>query len=103
MEPNIRTGCFIPRNILREIQHTAREQDIIPSDLITKIIVDNYETMGKWAIPQAPRCHLKRHAVNRNYRNDWCENGGKCDGCPIAKNHPEVMEIGEREVKVEDE
>jgi len=44
-------------------------------------------TLGKWAIPQAPRCHLKRHAVNRNYRNDWCEHGGKCHECPIAKEY----------------
>lgn len=43
--------------------------------------------LGKWAIPQAPRCHLKRHAVNRNYRNDWCEYGGKCHECPIAENY----------------
>lgn len=56
-------------------------------------------TLGKWAIPQAPICHLKRHAVNRNYRNDWCEYGGKCgdceslDGtkviCPVAKEYIE--------------
>lgn len=37
--------------------------------------------LGKWAIPQAPRCHLKRHAVNRNYRNDWCDYGGDCGAC----------------------
>lgn len=42
-------------------------------------------TLGKWAIPQTPRCHLKRHAVNKNYRNDWCEYDGKCHECPLAK------------------
>jgi len=53
-------------------------------------------TLGKWAIPQAPRCHLKRHAVNRNYRNDWCENGGKCDECPLAKGyHKEIQEASD--------
>ncbi len=41
--------------------------------------------LGKWAIPQAPICYLKRHAVDRNYRNDWCEYGGKCHECSIAK------------------
>jgi len=46
-------------------------------------------TLGKWAIPMAPRCHLKRHAVNRTYRNDWCEYGGKCSECPIAKSYIE--------------
>jgi len=46
-------------------------------------------TLGKWAIPQAPRCHLKRHAVNRNYQNDWCEYGGKCSECLLAKNYIE--------------
>jgi len=44
-------------------------------------------TVGKWAIKQVPRCYLKRHAVNRNYRNDWCEYGGKCDECLIAKDY----------------
>lgn len=44
---------------------------------------------GKWAIVQTPRCHLKRHAVNRNYRNDWCENGGKCSECSLAKYYIE--------------
>jgi len=42
-------------------------------------------TPGKWAIIQAPRCHLKRHAEARNYRNDWCEYGGECHKCPLAK------------------
>ena len=46
-------------------------------------------TLGKWAIPQAPKCYLKRHAKNRNYRNDWCEYNGNCDNCPIAKDYIE--------------
>jgi len=89
MEFPIRTGCFLPRHVLREIQRDAHERGIITSDLLTKIIEDNYEPLGKWAIQTAPNCHLKRHAVGRNYRNDWCENGGKCNECLLAKSYIE--------------
>lgn len=89
MEFPIRTGCFLPRHILREIQRDAHERGILTSDLLTKILEDNYEPLGKWAIPTAPRCHLKRHAAGRNYRNDWCENGGKCNECLLAKSYIE--------------
>ena len=40
--------------------------------------------LGKWAILERPRCHLKREAIGRNYRNDWCENEGDCSKCPTA-------------------
>ena len=42
-----------------------------------------------WAIPQNPRCYLKKNASNRGYRNDWCENDGDCETCPIADSHKE--------------
>jgi len=45
-----------------------------------------------WAVPQIPRCYVKRNAANRRYRNDWCDiakelNNGEadCSGCSIAR------------------
>jgi len=35
MEFPIRTGCFLPRHVLREIQREAHERGIITSDLLT--------------------------------------------------------------------
>ena len=54
MEFPIRTGCFLPRHVLREIQRDAHERGILTSDLLTKILEDNYEPLGKWAIHTAP-------------------------------------------------
>lgn len=50
-----------------------------------------------FAIPQPPRCYLKRHSENINYRNDWCDPAREnadmrdmegfpfCEECSIAR------------------
>ena len=47
---------------------------------------------NEFAISQPPRCYLKRHSLNINYRNDWCDvardlNDGEalCEECSIAR------------------